>query len=109
MFRVVNELSLNLDTRNDLPRVICRVIIFDRTKQVPLFRQVNRRRWQQTGALVTQTFVQGPTQYGCEPQTYPAVLPGLVGFDVCISISCKRTNAEVIRDVSNNTAINSYY
>lgn len=80
MFRVVNELSLNLDTRNDLPRVICRVIIFDRTKQVPLFRQVNRRRWQQTGVLVTQTFAQGPTQYGCEPQTYPTVLPGLVGF-----------------------------
>lgn len=73
MLRVVNELSLNLNAGNDSPHVICRVIIFDRTKQVPLFRQVNRRRWQQTAAAVTQTFAQGPTHYACEPPTISGI------------------------------------
>jgi len=70
---VVNELSLNLDAGNDSPRVICRVIIFDRTKQVPLFRQVNRRRWQQAIAVVTQTFAQRPVQLILQMRTTPTI------------------------------------
>jgi len=58
---------------------------------VPLFRQVNRRRWQQAIAVVTQTFAQRPIQLTLQMRTPPTISGIALWYcriRVYISISC---------------------
>lgn len=74
---------------------------------MPLFRQVNRRRWQQTTAGCYANIRIGAYAFTvANRRLYPASLAALAGFVFAYRFRA-RTNAEVIRDVSNNAAINS--